>query len=79
VPTSKAGIEFQVDRVEDRGVFKLVHLSKDDQKVIAKVDEGYQVKVGGKAAFSFDPKRAFVFDANKKVISTVSPSGQGGN
>jgi hypothetical protein len=54
-------------------------LSKDDQKVIAKVEEGYQVKVGTKAAFSFDPQRAFVFDSNKKVISTVSPSGQGGN
>ena len=79
VPATKSGIEFQVERVEDRGVFKLVHLSKDDQKVIAKVDEGYQVKVGTKAAFSFDPKRAFVFDSNKKVISTVSPSGQGGN
>ncbi|CAB4635608.1 unannotated protein [freshwater metagenome] len=79
IPSSEAGMEFNVDRIEDRGVFKLIHLSKDDFKFIAKTEESYEAKVGGKATFSFDPKRAFVYDLNQKFVSTVSPSSQGGN
>jgi glycerol transport system ATP-binding protein len=79
IPSAKSGMEFSVDRIEDRGVFKLIHLSKDDFKFIAKTEESYEAKVGGKANFSFDPKRAFVYDSNKKFLSTVSPSSQGGN
>ena len=79
IPSTKSGLEFKVDRIEDRGVFKLVHLSNDDFKFIAKTEESYEAKVGGKATFSFDPKRAFVYDMNQKVISTVSPSSEGAN
>jgi glycerol transport system ATP-binding protein len=79
VPSNRSGLEFKIERIEDRGVFKLVHLSKDDFKVIAKTDESYDAKVGGKATFSFDPSRAFVYDANQKAVSTVSPSSVGGN
>lgn len=74
VPSKANGLEFKVDRIEDRGVFKLIHLSKDDFKFIAKVDEAYKAKEGAKATFSFDPKRAFVYDQDRKVVSTVSPS-----
>jgi hypothetical protein len=56
-----------------------VHLSKDDFKFIAKTEESYDAKVGAKANFSFDAKRAFVYDMNKKAVSTVSPSSAGGN
>jgi glycerol transport system ATP-binding protein len=79
IPSTKSGLEFKVDRIEDRGVFKLVHLSKDDFKFIAKTEESYEAKVGGKATFSFDPKRAFVYDMNQMAVSTVSPSSEGGN
>ena len=74
IPSTGSGIDFKIDRIEDRGVFKLVHLSKDDFKFIAKVEESYQAKVGSKANFSFDPKRAFVYDENRRVVSTVSAS-----
>ena len=79
IPSNKSGLEFKVDRIEDRGVFKLIHLSKDDFQFIAKTEEDYEAKVGGKVNFSFDPKRAFVYDINQRAVSTVSPSGQGGN
>lgn len=79
IPSAKSGMEFKIDRIEDRGVFKLVHLSKDDYKFIAKTEENYEAKVGGNAHFSFDSKRAFVYDTNKKFVSTVSPSSKGGN
>jgi ABC-type sugar transport system ATPase subunit len=79
IPSTKSGLEFKVDRVEDRGVFKLIHLSKDDYKFIAKTEESFEAKVGSKASFSFDPERAFVYDQNQKLVSTVSPSSQGGN
>jgi glycerol transport system ATP-binding protein len=79
IPSNKSGLEFKVDRIEDRGVFKLIHLSKDDYKFIAKTEEDYEATVGGKANFSFDPTRAFVYDMNQKVVSTVSPSSAGGN
>lgn len=79
IPSNKTGIEFQVDRIEDRGVFKLVHLSRDDFKFIAKTAESYEAKVGGKVNFSFDPARSFVYDENQRAVSTVSPSGAGGN
>jgi glycerol transport system ATP-binding protein len=79
IPSNKSGLEFKVERIEDRGVFKLVHLSKDDFKFIAKTDESYDAKVGGKANFSFDPTRAFVYDAQQRAVSTVSPSSAGGN
>jgi glycerol transport system ATP-binding protein len=79
IPSNKSGLEFKVERIEDRGVFKLVHLSKDDFKFIAKTDESYDAKVGGKAIFSFDPTRAFVYDAHQRAVSTVSPSSAGGN
>jgi ABC-type sugar transport system ATPase subunit len=79
IPSNKSGLEFKVERIEDRGVFKLVHLSKDDFKFIAKTDESYDAKVGGKATFSFDPTRAFVYDAQQRAVSTVSPSSAGGN
>lgn len=73
-PSTK-GTSFKVDRIEDRGVFKLIHLSIDDVKLIAKVDEGYLAQVGGTATFGFDPARTFLFDSSQKVCSTVSPSG----
>ena len=79
VPSNNSGIEFKVDRVEDRGVFKLIHLKKDDFKFIAKVEENYVVSASGTAHFTFDSKRAFLFDANKKIVAGVSPSNQGGN
>jgi glycerol transport system ATP-binding protein len=79
IPSNRSGLEFKVERIEDRGVFKLVHLSKDDFKFIAKTDESYEAKVGGKAIFSFDPTRAFVYDAHQRAVSTVSPSSAGGN
>jgi ABC-type sugar transport system ATPase subunit len=79
VPSSNSGIEFRIDRVEDRGVFKLIHLSKDDYKFIAKVEENYAVSSAGTAKFTFDSKRAFLFDANKKIVAGVSPANQGGN
>ncbi|MCF8528835.1 MAG: ABC transporter ATP-binding protein [Aquiluna sp.] len=79
IPSAKSGLEFKVDRIEDRGVFKLVHLSKDDFKFIAKTEESYEAQVGGKANFSFDSERAFVYDTNQKAVSTVSPSSEGGN
>ena len=63
----------------ESGVFKLVHLSKDDFKFIAKTEESFDAKVGAKANFSFDAKRAFVYDMNKKAVSTVSPSSAGGH
>ena len=44
-----------------------------------KTEESYDAKVGAKANFSFDAKRAFVYDMNKKAVSTVSPSSAGGN
>ena len=56
-----------------------MHLSNDDFKFIAKTEESYEAKVGGKATFSFDPKRAFLYDMNQKAISTVSPSSEGAN
>lgn len=74
-PATSGGISFRVDRIEDRGVYKLVHLSTGDVKLIAKVDENYSATVGGQANFSFDSKRAFLFDAEKKLCSNVSPTG----
>jgi glycerol transport system ATP-binding protein len=79
IPTTKSGLEFKVDRIEDRGVFKLVHLSNEDFNFIAKTEESYQAEVGGSATFSFDPERAFVYDMDQKFVSTVAPSGKGGN
>lgn len=79
IPSKNSGLDFKVNRIEDRGVFKLIHLSKDDFQFIAKTDEDYEAKVGGNVKFSFDPKRAFVYDINQRAVSTVSPSSQGGN
>ena len=74
-PSSSKGIEFNIERIEDRGVFKLVHLTRDDFKFIAKVDEDYEAKVGAKASFTFDPERSYIFDSKQQVSSTVSLSG----
>lgn len=79
IPSNNYGLEFGVERVEDRGVFKLIHLQKDDFKFIAKTEENYQVPASGRVNFSFESNRAFLFDSNKKLVSGVSPSNQGGN
>ncbi len=79
VPGAKGDIEFNVERIEDRGVYKLVHLTKAGFQLIAKVDENYSATVGGLAHFTFAPDRAFVFDGNKKVIAKVSPMSKARN
>jgi glycerol transport system ATP-binding protein len=76
-PASSGGISLRVDRVEDRGVYKLVHLSAGDVKLISKVDEKYNASVGSQANFTFDSKRAFLFDDTKQSCSTVSPTTAG--
>ncbi|MGI9226424.1 MAG: ABC transporter ATP-binding protein [Candidatus Nanopelagicaceae bacterium] len=72
IPTKAKGLDFKVERIENRGVFNLVHLKLDNFVSIAKVDDGIQFKVGESAKFSLDSDHAFLFDSNKKVASTLT-------
>lgn len=71
-PTPGKGLDFKVERIENRGVFNLVHLKLGNFASIAKVEDDISLKVGETAKFSLDSKYSFLFDSDKKVASTVS-------
>ena len=79
IPGDKGDMEFLVDRIEDRGVYKLIHLSKAGFNFIAKVDENYSSTPGARANFTFAPGRAFAFDKDKRVMATVAPMSKARN
>lgn len=72
---ANSGLSCRIIRVEDRGVFKLVHLDFNGVLLMSKVDENYNGKVGDTATFGFDSTRAFLFDGTQKLCATVSTSG----
>ena len=72
VSPSETGFDMEIKRVENRGVYQLLHMEFDDHPIIAKVDESDFYRAGEIKKFSFDPERSFLFQ-DKRVVSTFEP------
>ena len=73
---SPAGLEFTVDRIENRGVYQLAHLRINDQKLIAKLDSDHSINKGDQVKFALDLNKSFLFH-EKRMITNLSPVEKG--
>ena len=72
--TSGNGVAVKINRVENRGGYKLVHADAKEGKYVAKLATDSNITAGQSAHLEFDSQRTYLF-RDSKVCGTVNTKG----